>query len=261
MPPDLEQDVIQGRLTMVDCEAMAWFLSECLVDDLVLANYSSQDETSPSAGLSTFFFSDNSPTVGIAQRQASRAKSRTPERLLRLLSLRQRWLRRGPQDVTHYPGVDNKMADIPSRSFVEGYPDQEDDRFLRSFSQAFPLPPQLGSWKLVRPRIEISSLAFSILRGTADLTTLLTTPTGNTGVPLPALLGPTLTWPTPSAPTSTWNEATCSWPLLLPCGTVSSHAADLLQHRKSRRRFDGVPNAWSPEALRTLANQIKGKPI
>ena len=96
------------------------------------------------AGLSTFLWTDNSPTEAIVQRQASRAKSTMPEATLRWLALRQRWTRRGPQDIKHYPGKDNLMADFPSRSFSEGYP--ADNEFLTEFDSRFPLPPQLRYW-------------------------------------------------------------------------------------------------------------------
>lgn len=249
-PDDIKRAVRNGTLSMVDCEFAAYFIAECMIDDL---------SERPVAGLSTFLWTDNSPTEAIVQRQASRAKSTMPEATLRWLALRQRWTRRGPQDIKHYPGKDNLMADFPSRSFSEGYPDEADDEFLTEFDLRFPLPPQLRYWVCVRPSKEISSAAFSLLRKQINCEILETTVIGSFGVGLPIALAKTLSSPesrTTLGPT-TWGESGCSFPLLLPCGKVCTTVATNLRDRRSRAHFSKSPSSWTSTDLETLANSIR----
>ena len=102
-------------------------------------------------GLVTWDGSDNSPTVGWENRKASRSLSRFPERGLQLDAMRSLHTRRGPGHLDHVAGKSNTMADFASRSYEEGFPPSADDQFLTEFSRRHPLPPQLGSWKLVHP--------------------------------------------------------------------------------------------------------------
>ena len=251
MPPDLHQAVEKGTLTMVDCEFAAYFIGNLLLHDEVLAT------TGSMAGVNAHFFSDNSPTVGIVERQATRAKSPMPSRTLRWLSKRQRYYRTGPQTVQHWFGEGNTMADFPSRSYAKGFSTEADDAFLTQFSLMFPLPPQLGSWRIVRPRHEIVSAAYGLLRRDQGQTTPGNTPSGEPGASFPPLLARTLTWPASRDPPAKWNASTCSWPLLLPCGTAHPTATHPLAARKLRERFGSAGKSWQPEDLRTLAGQIK----
>ena len=251
MPADLEAAVISRNLTMVDCEYAGVFIQVCFMQELAEAQWGE------AAGMASLTFTDNSPTAGIVRRQASRANSPMPARTLRFLALRQRTLRSGPQDIMHWPGEQNEMADVPSRSFTSGTPNQPDHVFLQEFSQRFPLPPQLGSWKLVRPRQEICSAAFSLLRRTSGTANHPAVRSGGDGLSLPPALANTLTsWDTREPP-STWNESTCSWPLLLPCGTVVPTAGSPHQRRQSAERFASVDRSWSLEDLRTHAAQYR----
>ena len=251
-PDDIKRAIQEGALSMVDCEFVAYFIAECMIDDL---------SQRPVAGLSTFLWTDNSPTEAIVQRQASRAKSTMPETCLRWLALRQRWTRRGPQDIKHYEGKRNLMADFGSRSFSEGYPDtpEGDDAFLTEFDSRFPLPPQLHYWTCVHPSKEISSAAFSLLRKQYNHEILETTVLGSFGVGLPTVLAKTLSSPesrTTVGPT-TWGESGCSFPLLLPCGTVCTTVATNLRERRSRIRFSESPRSWTSTDLETLASAIR----
>jgi len=251
-PEDIKQAVRDGTISMVDCEFAAYFIAECMVDELTEL---------PVAGLSTFLWTDNSPTEAIVQRQASRAKSTMPEATLRWLALRQRWTKRGPQDIKHYEGKKNLMADFGSRSFSEGFPDTPagDDAFLTEFDSQFPLPPQLHYWVLVRPSAAISSAAISLLRKQIDCEIQEETIIGSFGVGLPRVLANTLSSPecrTTTGP-STWGESGCSFPLLRPCGTVCSTVADNLRDRRSRIRFAKSPPSWSHAELETLAKSIR----
>ena len=252
-PSDIQSAIRDGSVSMVDCEFAAYFIAECMVDGL-------SERAAP--GLSTFLWTDNSPTKAIVQRQASRARSPMPGATLRWLALRQRWTRRGPQDIEHWEGKTNLMADFASRSFEEGYPDREDDAFFAEFDTRFPLPPQLRYWTFARPRREISSAAISLLRKHVNPSTLATTALGSFGVGLPIPLAATLSSPEyreTNGPTS-WNENTCSFPLLLPCGTGSSTVANSLQARRSRATFSKSPKSWRHTDLEILAGRILDKP-
>jgi hypothetical protein len=249
-PEDIANEVRKesGTVSNSDVEAAAVFIAECILDD---------ELGGETAGVSSHIGTDNKATEGWYGRKASRASHKAPERFLRWLAMRQRWTRRGPQDVGYYEGERNLLGDFPSRSYEKGFPRDADVAFLLEFSNRHPLPPQLGSWRLVHPRAEIVSAVCSLLRGKIDTTIHPATVTGRNGAGLPTMLASTLSSLDCKEPTSTWNEATCSWPLLAPCGTVNTTTADELRGRRSRRRFDGAPSAWSTEDLRTLGEQIR----
>ena len=250
MPKDLEDAVTEGSLTMVDCEFIGYFIGNCILHDLIA------EAGEPLAGMNSHFLSDNSPTVGIVTRQASRAKSPTPARTLRWLALRQRHYRTGPQTIQHWPGEQNAMADIPSRSYSKGFPEGSDDEFLAHFSSLFPLPTQLGSWRLAAPRAEICSAAFSLLRKIKEPRLAHPNWPGGDGLTLPAVLAKTLTWESSKDPSTSWNESTCAWPLLLPCGKACSIMESPLQGRPLRERYATAGRSWQTEDLRTLARAI-----
>jgi hypothetical protein len=237
-----------GTISNSDVEAAAVFIVECTLDD---------ELDGATAGASSHFGTDNKATEGGYNRKASRASHKAPERFLRWLAMRQCWTRCGAQDATYYAGERNLLGDFPSRSYEQGFPRDADDAFLQEFSDRQPLPPQLGSWRLVHPKAEIVSGVCSVLRGQIDTHIHPATVTGNDGAGLPTMLANTLSSLDSKEPTSTWNEATCSWPLLVPCGTVSTTPDDELRHRRSRKRFDGAPNAWLPEDLQTLGEQLQ----
>jgi hypothetical protein len=251
MPPDLRRAVVEGRLPMVDCEFVGYFIENCVIHDLA------EESLGTTAGMTSFTFSDNSPTVDILHREASRATSPTPARTLRWLAFRQKIYRSGPQDSMHWPGEENTMADVPSRSFDE-YPGTETDAaFATKFAHTFPLPPQLKSWRFVRPRPEICSAAFYLLRQIRDSSVLPPEKSGNSGLPLPPVLARTLTSLDIRDPPDTWNASTCSWPLLLPSGKAVSTAESPLQQRRSKERYATADKSWQLEDFRTLARRWK----
>ena len=170
--------------------------------------------------------------------------------------MRQRYYRLGPQSLEHWPGELNGMADVPSRSYSKGYPAHDDEGFLRHFSHLFPLPPQLGFWELAQPRTEICSAAFTLLRKIRDNQSHLSLGPGGIGVNLPDCLINTLTSQISRDPPTTWNESTCSWPLLLPCGRACSVEESPLQGRRSRARYESAPRSFTIEDLRTLGNAM-----
>ena len=215
--------------------------------------------TGDTTGVSTQVCSDNSPTVGWNRTMSSKGTHRAPETLLMWQALRQRYTRRGPADVDHVAGKENRLGDFPSRSFEEGFPDGEagDAAFLLKFSLLHPLPPQLGSWRLVPPPTEVISAAYSILRNEDNTKIYPGTHIGTSGVGLPHKLANTLSSTTSKEPTHTWNEAICSWPLLGASGEVSYTKATELQQRRSRLPFANAPGLWSLQDLRTLAAEIR----
>lgn len=255
LPADLSKAVTEGTLTMVDCEFAGYFIWSCLLTDLL------KEEGLLVAGMNSHCMSDNSPTVGIVNRQATRALSPMPSRALRWLAYRQRFMRLGPQSIEHVAGETNTMADFPSRCYEQGYTSgaKEDERFLQEFTNRYPLPPQLKSWRLVRPRPEICSAAYLLLRKIKDGVSRVPGPNGEPGVDLPAALASTLTYQASKGAAGTWNEATCSWPLLRPCGKACS-TSDLPLARKLRERFESVDRYWQAEDLRTLGDQIRARP-
>jgi hypothetical protein len=252
-PRDIEREVrkMNGAVNNNDGECAAYVVGDFLLDHLLEGNV---------AGVSAHLGSDNSSTVGQQQRKASRGTHKHAKHMLRCQALRQRWTRRGPSDCDHVEGDQNRLGDIPSRSYEEGFPSEDDDEaFLAAFSRRFPLPPQLGSWRLVRPPTAITTAIYSILRGTHDTTIHPATSTGAAGVGLPTMLANTLFSLESKGKTSIWNESTCSWPLLMPCGKVSTWKADLLRARLSRRHFSGAPSAWQAGDLRTLAEKLRDR--
>ena len=113
-PDDIRRHVeSQGNvITNSDVEAIAAFVHECMHDDALDGD---------TVGVTTFLWSDNTPTVSWLKRYASRASSRVPEAIMRLIALRHRWNRRGPHDIQHWPGKQNLMPDFASRSYEQGY--------------------------------------------------------------------------------------------------------------------------------------------
>jgi len=259
-PDDITQAVRAGTISMADCESIAYFIQECLIDHLLEGKVE---------GLSSFIWSDNTPTVGRITKRSSGGESRVAENMLYFLAMRQVFTRRGPSDCNHWPGAENLMADVPSRSFEEGFPADQDDKFLQYFANRFPLPTHFPSgspdqptfWRLVTPPKELVSAATSLLRGTHDTSLDPTLTIGDSGVRIPRLVTKTLFSKDLPAPITTWNESTCSWPLLVPSGKESSIADPHLRARASRLRYEQSPCSWSVEDLQTLADQISNKKL
>jgi hypothetical protein len=238
-----------GRITNSDVECAAIFIMECILEHYITAN---------SAGVATWLGSDNSPSVSWNTRMASRSMSRIPDRMLRLLAMRQRITRRGPMDINHVKGILNGMADFASRAFAS---DPSYEGFTLSFTHKFPLPAQLGSWKLVPVPSGIVSATLSILRMEPLRTTAPGPATGAPGLDFPALLANTLPCTPSSARPTTWNEQGCSWPLLSPSGKVCSTTESVLVTRRSRRHSSVALPTWSTTALQTLGDEIRPKRI
>ncbi len=259
-PSPIKESFDRGEITINDLEAIAHFVGERLIDQLLDGRVE---------GISSWFGSDNSTTESWKQKKSDRgkAKSRVAPTLLRAEALLQRFTRRGPQDINHVDGHRNLMADFASRSYDPEwkgkYPAGErgDQAFFNDFAHNHPLPPQLGYWTLVHPAKGIISAACSMLLGIPVSDILPRTGTGDAGLTLPCILANTLSCPTSRPIPNIWNEASCSWPLLSHFGKVDTTMASKLQARKSRLRYETARSAWYPEDLRTLADQLRGPPV
>ena len=163
--------------------------------------------------------------------------------------------------MAHWEGITNLMADFCSRSFTKGCPTSMGDaHFLETFANMFPLVrPQLGSWRLCHPSAELTSAALSLLHKTKDTKTHPQTGPGAFGVVLPEALAKTLTSKTCSNPPSTWNEATCSWPLLRPSGKECLEMDGLLRARLSRKRYEHADRPWSPRDFEIQGEAIRDR--
>jgi hypothetical protein len=250
-PEDVVSLFDKGQLSINDLELAANFAAERTAEHMLGGHI---------AGLNSWFGSDNTATVSWKTKKAARAQSRSrfAPQVLRAEALLQRYTRRGPQDIGHIEGTRNLLGDFPSRSFDEGFDANTggDAAFLLEFSHRHPLPPQLGCWMFVPLTDAIFSVTCSMLRGTVISCARTKTGTGDTGPPLPCQLANILSYRTPRDRPTTWNELCCSWPLLSPCGKVTSTMAEQFAERKSRGRYVSAPNSWSHKDFATLAKQI-----
>ena len=125
-----------GKITNSDLEmaglVLLWLVIEHVVRDLRHKH--------------VLMLSDNSPSVSWMDRMASK-RLRPAGKQLRALAYRINVKEACPITPLHIPGVHNRIADIPSRSF--GYKHAwnfcDDKEFLTFFNKTFPLPNQL-SW-------------------------------------------------------------------------------------------------------------------
>jgi hypothetical protein len=159
--------------------------------------------------------------VGRITRHTSRGESPFTEEMLHCLGIWQLIIGRGPADCTHWVGKENLMGNILSRSFKEGFPKGTDNQFLAHFTNRFPLPTpftpdsQPGSWKLVTLPSGIISAVISLLQKTPNMSKDPTATIGDSGYAILRLVPRTLAASsTYKENPTTWNKASCSWPLL-----------------------------------------------
>jgi len=127
----------QGNITNSDLKMAAlllhWLVLEQLVPSLKHEHVAA--------------WSDNTPTVSWANRLNS-TKSKTANRLVMELAIRQRDQRASPLATLSMSGIANTLADKASRSFGkqgDAHFFKSDAEFLTHFQHAFPLP-QNKSW-------------------------------------------------------------------------------------------------------------------
>ena len=134
-----------GTITNSDLE-MAGLVLIWLVIEFVVKNLRHKH---------VLLLSDNSPSVGWMDRMASK-RSTPAAKFLRALAYRINAMQACPITPLHIPGVHNRIADIPSRSF--GYKHawnfRDDKEFLTFFNKTFPLPNQ-QSWTVCQISSEI----------------------------------------------------------------------------------------------------------
>jgi hypothetical protein len=251
-PTDIVDLFDAGSLSVNDLELAANFAAERTAEHMV------QGEIE---GLNSWFGSDNTTTVSWKTKKATKASTRShfAPQILRAEALLQRYTRRGPQDIGYIEGSQNLLGDFPSRSFNEGFHEGPggDAAFLLEFSHRHPLPLQLGRWQLAPLPDAIFSAICSMLRGIVITCARTRTGTGDTGQRLPCLLASILYCQTPKDRPTIWNVHSCSWPLLSPCGKVTSMMAERFEERRSRGRYVSARSSWSHKDFTTLAKQIR----
>jgi hypothetical protein len=251
-PADIVALFDEGKLSVNDLELAANFMAERTAEHMLQGQI---------AGLNSWFGSDNTTTVSWKTKKATKASTRShfAPQIMRAEALLQRYTRRGPQDIGYIEGAQNLLGDFPSRSFNEGFPEGTggDTAFLMEFSHRHPLPLQLGRWQLALLPDAIFSATCSMLRGTVIKLDRTRTVTGDTGQGLPCLLASILSYQTPRDRPTIWNAHSCSWPLLSPCGKVTSTMAGQFAERRSRGRYVSARSSWSHKDFTTLAKQIR----
>jgi hypothetical protein len=219
-----------------------------------LLQYMALELFRPLRFVSTYCFTDNSPTQGWHHRQAARARGAIPDRMLRTFTTRVRSLQMGPTDFDHWPGDQMLMADFASRSV-----DLSETEFLTQFCDRFPLPFQLGSWQLVRIPPDRSSKVISILSQQPFDIQQWTTLPGPNGPPSLLALDSQLSRPPDM--TTPWNAAHCSWPLLAASGQVDSTMVARFRQRESRQHFASAPKYSSTTDIRIPVDLLEDNPI
>ena len=178
---------------------------------------------------------DNDSAVNWIQRKST-TTSTIAGHLLRATALRQHTHHSAPLQVIHIKGIDNKMADVASRSFN----DQQfinPNKFLQTFSNIFPL--QKTYWKEYHMPKKTSSKVISCLRGqpsTMALWTKITKQEKSTGI-----IGNTIQTPSKSNPilnnAQTQKKSYSSQDLLLGSGQVTTAKVGLSGFRVLQKRW------------------------
>jgi hypothetical protein len=207
-PPEITALYEAGEVTINDLEAAAILMGYLLLASVV-----------PVTHAHLALWSDNTSAVSWTRKMSS-LQSQAGQLLTRALFLRFVIEQTSPLAPLNIPGRENKLADLPSRSFRAGKADNyclSDLAFLDFFNSKFPLT-QNKSWLALRPRDKLSWLVCSALRlervGTESWTRLpkYSCDIGRTGS---SSAGRTVTW-TPFSPTSqNTSELTTSAPSLL----------------------------------------------
>ncbi len=221
-PVDIATDVVSlerphGKLTNSDLELAA----EVLAIGTLLAK-ATHTKWEPIRTLC-----DNTPTVSWIDKMASKSLSPTAGRLLRGLAFMLHSYHAGRNTTVHVPGQENIMADIASRPskahamFRCETPTLSDPDFLSAFDRMFPLPQQ-ALWTFAMVPLWLKSNVFETLRG-RRLDLRLWTGTSRTDIGKHGTSIASSTSRTTSAPPCRpQTSATCSSPLLLPCGKEST---------------------------------------
>jgi hypothetical protein len=166
-PDDVTAEVVSeanpnGRLTNSDLEMAGVVLQQAVLQCTV-----------PLQRSRSVINCDNTPSVAWVHRMATRTQYDVSHRLLRGMALQQRTNESVPPELVSVAGVDNELADIPSRITEYWKPRPNDNNpgraptnaeFLTFFNDSFPLP-QSKCWKVVTPDPVTLSNVISTLRG------------------------------------------------------------------------------------------------
>ena len=237
-PADIQHKLLemknQGGVTVNDGEMAATLLQHFLLEMMRNVRY-----------LSTMSFSDNTPTVGQHDRQATSSDSPVPDRFLRGWATRRHCLHSGPNDIPSIEGRKNNMADVASRdTHLSPKP------FLHAFANTFPLPPQLGSWTLALLPSEVTLLVFSVMRREPLDMHKWTAPTGKLGKLSLLHMDKESCCPPCKETVVPWNAKGCAWPLLDGSAKVDTTMANKLQGRRSRTRYEHAPRYSSTKDIK-----------
>ena len=108
-------------------------------------------------------YCDNTSAVSWTQRMSS-TSSLLANHLLRALAVRQHVHRTSPLLCMNIAGIDNEIADVPSRSFTDKTFTHSPQNFVQTFTKLFPLK-QPHSWKEFHLPAKLNSRVMSLLRG------------------------------------------------------------------------------------------------
>ena len=143
----------KGTLSINDLEMagilLGWLILEHIIPESI-------------AGSHIGLFCDNMSTVTWTNKHST-STSTIAGHLLRALALRQHVNRTSPLSSAHIKGVENKMADIASRSFIDHRFTHTHKSFLHTFSSLFPL--QNDSWQEYHVPQKLASRVISCLHG------------------------------------------------------------------------------------------------
>jgi hypothetical protein len=215
---------------------------------------------------------DNTPTVSWTNKLSS-SRSRVAGRLVRALALRIHANEASPLISVSIAGVDNKMADMASRTFSRhsAAPNTftiTDEEFLQSFSASFPL--QGDSWRVFRLSNKLLSRICCELRGEASTLGSWRRITAS-GSAIGAIgddsSNPSLVW-TPCSPQSQQMSASNSSPHSLSgSGMATTAAAIASELAPFRSRYVPLarPSKWTDaptlptEAKANIGYQLNDK--
>jgi hypothetical protein len=163
-PEDIRQSVVSydnpsGSISNSDLEMAGMVLHYLVLEHLVALRH-----------VHVAAWCDNTPTVSWTNKLSS-SRSSVAGRLTRALAMRIHANEASPLISVSIAGVDNRMADVASRTFSRhAVADNtfaiSDEDFLQMFATSFPL--QNDSWSIFHMSDKLSSRIFSELRGTTS---------------------------------------------------------------------------------------------
>jgi hypothetical protein len=222
-PDDIRQTVISfnnpsGSLSNSDLEMAGMLLLYLVLEHLATLRH-----------IHVAAWCDNTPTVSWTNK-LSASRSPIAGRLTRALAMRIHVNEASPLISHSIAGVDNRMADMASRTFHRNTATHEtftrpDDDFLHLFNSTFPL--QDNSWRSFRLSSRITSLVFSELRGKASTLASwrrITKKGSVIGSIGQTSSHPSVTWIPSSQTSPPPNESNSSLPLLNMSATVAAVA-------------------------------------